>query len=303
MGPNHYQLWQITRGTPAATLRKLHLNMSLASHPDKMNNDPAARDHFVRFTGAYEVLKDREMRSVYDRLGDDGAKLSRKKVLDCNFILREVIFVPYLCRLGFVVLTTFSEPSGDTLEKCMLGLAIVLLFEALLVLEEKEIPVWLFPCNTSHEVVYLMHRLFFAYMNGYQCFVAAAALRVDDRAVRIAELKREQTLNNSIMMTMWSAMCIWKFRDEENGRGGMRKSAHEANDIFRNSIIQDERDVITDEARVLNSVVEQASLVQDENRLRAKYAACEYDSNSSRLFVLFRSLVIFIVASCVFRKR
>ena len=64
----------------------------------------------------------------------------------------------------------------------------MLLIEALLVLQEVQLPGWFLPHHTAHDVVSTMHRLFPAFMNGCRCITTA--FHVDRKAVRVEALEK-----------------------------------------------------------------------------------------------------------------
>lgn len=64
----------------------------------------------------------------------------------------------------------------------------MLLIEALLVLQEVQLPGWFLPHHTAHDVVSTMHRLFPAFMNGCRCI--NTAFHVERKAVRVEALEK-----------------------------------------------------------------------------------------------------------------
>ena len=64
----------------------------------------------------------------------------------------------------------------------------MLLIEALLVLQEFQLPGWFLPHHTAHDVVSTMHRLFPAFMNGCRCITTA--FHVERKAVRVEALEK-----------------------------------------------------------------------------------------------------------------
>lgn len=63
----------------------------------------------------------------------------------------------------------------------------MLAMETMLVIYEVQLPPWLLPQNTPHEVVSTMHRLFPAFMNGCRCITGA--FYMDKRVRRVKALE------------------------------------------------------------------------------------------------------------------
>lgn len=119
-GPNHYQLLNVTRGTPAGVLKKAFRNLSLELHPDK-NKSPTAQEEFRKVKQAYDVLADNELRRAYDLLGDAGVKTASQSVIDHKYIIVQML-VYYASTLIFAFLMTFSESTGDAMGMSIFGL-------------------------------------------------------------------------------------------------------------------------------------------------------------------------------------
>jgi DnaJ-class molecular chaperone len=67
-GQNHYQLLNVSRGTPINELKKRYRLLSRDLHPDR-NRSPTAAEDFGRVKYAFDVLVNPETRQIYDRLG------------------------------------------------------------------------------------------------------------------------------------------------------------------------------------------------------------------------------------------
>jgi len=93
-----------------SVLKKLHRKLSLELHPDK-NKSPTAIEEFRAVDTAFTVLKDNELRRVYEILGDHGVKIAEKSVVDHRYIITQML-VYYFSSLIFTFLMTFSEPTG-----------------------------------------------------------------------------------------------------------------------------------------------------------------------------------------------
>ena len=66
-----YVLLGVSRTAPEAEIKKAYRKLAMEYHPDR-NSAPEAEARFKEITEAYEVLRDSEKRSVYDRYGKSG---------------------------------------------------------------------------------------------------------------------------------------------------------------------------------------------------------------------------------------
>eukprot|EP01035_Chromulina_nebulosa_P030852 gene30852-41042_t len=170
-GPNYYQLLRVTRSSTIGEVKKAYRNLSLELHPDK-NKSPNAANQFRQVKHAFDILSNKEKRREYNRLGEYGVQIAAQAVIDHKFLL--IQFIVYYASSGiFAFIMTFSEPSGESLTMSLFGLISMLLIEALLVLQEVQLPGWFLPHHTAHDVVSTMHRLFPAFMNGCRCINTA----------------------------------------------------------------------------------------------------------------------------------
>lgn len=72
----YYEILEVERQADGATIKKAYRKMAMRYHPDRNPNDAGAEERFKEAAEAYEVLKDEEKRSLYDRYGHDGLKHS-----------------------------------------------------------------------------------------------------------------------------------------------------------------------------------------------------------------------------------
>ena len=66
-----YALLGISRDASEAEIKKAYRKLAMEYHPDR-NSSPQAEAKFKEITEAYEVLRDPQKRSVYDRYGKAG---------------------------------------------------------------------------------------------------------------------------------------------------------------------------------------------------------------------------------------
>ncbi len=65
---DYYDVLGVPRDASAADIRKAYRALARKHHPD-VSKDPDAKDRFAEISEAYEVLRDKDKRARYDRLG------------------------------------------------------------------------------------------------------------------------------------------------------------------------------------------------------------------------------------------
>lgn len=70
---DYYTLLGLKRGASSSDIKKAFRKLGAKYHPDK-NPSTEAQEKFMEINRAYEVLSDKEKRSVYDQLGEEGLK-------------------------------------------------------------------------------------------------------------------------------------------------------------------------------------------------------------------------------------
>jgi len=66
---DYYDLLGVGRGASADEIKKAYRKMAMQFHPDRNPGDAAAEQKFKEINEAYDVLKDDQKRSAYDRFG------------------------------------------------------------------------------------------------------------------------------------------------------------------------------------------------------------------------------------------
>ncbi len=67
-----YELLGAERNASSEDLKQAYRRLAKELHPDRHPNDPNAADRFKEINAAYDVLKDPQKRSIYDRFGHEG---------------------------------------------------------------------------------------------------------------------------------------------------------------------------------------------------------------------------------------
>jgi len=71
---DYYEVLGVQRNADADSIKKAYRKLALQYHPDRNNGSKDAEERFKEATEAYEVLRDPEKRSSYDRFGHAGLK-------------------------------------------------------------------------------------------------------------------------------------------------------------------------------------------------------------------------------------
>jgi molecular chaperone DnaJ len=71
---DYYQLLGVDRSADADEIKRAYRKLAVKYHPDKNNGSKESEEKFKEITQAYEVLRDPDKRSVYDRYGEQGLK-------------------------------------------------------------------------------------------------------------------------------------------------------------------------------------------------------------------------------------
>jgi molecular chaperone DnaJ len=71
---DYYEILGVGRDAPADEIKKSYRRLAMKYHPDRNKDDDGAEAKFKEAKEAYEVLKDGDKRSAYDRFGHEGVR-------------------------------------------------------------------------------------------------------------------------------------------------------------------------------------------------------------------------------------
>lgn len=196
-GPNYYAKLGITRASNPLEIKRAYKKLSLQLHPDK-NPSPDATDKFDEVKQAYDVLMDLELREVYNKFGREGVK-DNKRYDETRFLLEMGIYYVSYGMMAFLL--TLGKKNGEARNWTFTGLLAMMVVEvAVMTSHSNPLPVWLFPRLTEHELVWLLHSVFPAFMNG--CRSLGAYLYVDLDAQTRLLLLALQEQNKDILLVL-----------------------------------------------------------------------------------------------------
>jgi molecular chaperone DnaJ len=69
---DYYEILGVSRDAAADEIKRAYRKLAMQYHPDKNPGDKEAEERFKEAAEAYEVLRDREKREIYDRFGHEG---------------------------------------------------------------------------------------------------------------------------------------------------------------------------------------------------------------------------------------
>jgi len=196
-GPNYYEKLSITRSSTPLEIKRAYKKLSLQLHPDK-NPSPDASSQFDAVKQAYDVLMDMELREVYNKFGSEGIR-QNKRFSETQFLIEVAVFYVSYGMMAFLL--TMGKRSGEARNWTFTGLLAMLVIEvAIMTSQSNPLPAWLFPRLTEHEVVWLLHSLFPAFMNG--CRSLGAFLFVDLDAQTRQLLLALQEQNKDVLLVL-----------------------------------------------------------------------------------------------------
>jgi hypothetical protein len=196
-GANYYSLLQCTRDSNPLEIKRAYKKLSLQLHPDK-NPSPTASDDFDALKRAYDTLLDMELREVYNKFGKEGVD-SNKRFDENRFFMELGVFYATWGMLVYIL--TLGKKSGDARQWCFTGLIVMLIVEiSLMTSPTNPLPSSLFPTATEYEIVWLLHSLFPAFMNG--CRSLGGYLYVDLEKQTRQLLLALQEQNKDILLVL-----------------------------------------------------------------------------------------------------
>lgn len=196
-GPNHYALLQVSRDSSPLEIKRAYKKRSLQLHPDK-NKSPTASDEFDAVKQAYDILMDMELREVYNKFGQEGIS-ANKRFDETQFFIELGVFYLTWGMLSFVL--TLGKKSGDAFQWTATGLIVMLVVEiALMTSSSNPVPATVFPTLTEYEIIWWLHSLFPAFMNG--CRSMGSYLYVDINAQTKQLLLALQEQNKDILLVL-----------------------------------------------------------------------------------------------------
>jgi DnaJ-class molecular chaperone len=72
----YYQILNVDKNSTEEIIKKSYRKLAMKYHPDKNPNDKQAEEKFKKISEAYEVLSDKEKRSIYDKYGKQGLEMN-----------------------------------------------------------------------------------------------------------------------------------------------------------------------------------------------------------------------------------
>lgn len=183
-------------------IKRAYKKLSLQLHPDK-NPSPTASDEFDNVKRAYDTLIDMELRDVYNKFGDDGIR-QNKRFDETRFFLELGIYYLTWSVLCFV-LTLSKKGNGDARQWIYTGMIFMLITEVYLMTSTNQdgssaLPSWLFPQNTEYEMIWLLHSLFPAFMNGCRSLGSYLYVDLDEKTRQLLLALQEQ--NKDILLVL-----------------------------------------------------------------------------------------------------
>jgi molecular chaperone DnaJ len=71
---DYYQILGVSRSADTEEIKKAYRKLALEHHPDRNQGSKEAEERFKEVTQAYEVLRDPQRRTAYDRYGEQGLR-------------------------------------------------------------------------------------------------------------------------------------------------------------------------------------------------------------------------------------
>jgi DnaJ domain len=224
-GPNYYQLLGVTRNSNPLEIKRAYKKLSLQLHPDK-NPSPDAPHQFDTVKKAYDTLMDLEFRQVYNKFGKEGVE-NNKRYDESQFLLEAAVYYVSYGMMAFML--TLGKRSGDARNWTFTGLIAMLVLEVIIMTSQTNpLPPWLFPTFTEYEIIWLLHSLFPAFMNG--CRSLGAYLYVDIEGQTRQLLLALQEQNKDILLVLRDIQIgVQTIQTHGGGGGGLPAVTSTAN--------------------------------------------------------------------------
>ncbi|MBI5287075.1 MAG: DnaJ domain-containing protein, partial [Deltaproteobacteria bacterium] len=84
---DYYEILGVDKNAPEEEIKKTFRRLAHKYHPDKCPGDKEAEERFKEINEAYEVLKDPEKRTQYDRFGPEGVGVGFRGAPDFGFTM------------------------------------------------------------------------------------------------------------------------------------------------------------------------------------------------------------------------
>jgi curved DNA-binding protein CbpA len=196
-GANYYQMLGVTRSSNPLEIKRAYKKLSLQLHPDK-NPSPDAADQFDTVKQAYDVLMDLELRDVYNKFGPTGVK-NNKRYSETQFLLEVAIYYVSYGMMAFML--TLGKKSGDARNWTFTGLLCMLIIEVVVMTSQgNPLPAWFLPQFTEFELIWLLHSLFPAFMNGCRSLGSYLYTDIDEQTRQLLLALQEQ--NKDILLVL-----------------------------------------------------------------------------------------------------
>ena len=109
---DYYDILGVNRSADADTIKKAYRKLALQYHPDRNGGSKDAEDQFREATEAYEILRDADKRSAYDRYGHAGVRGSGAGAGFAGFNFADALEVFMRDFGGFGMGDLFSQAGG-----------------------------------------------------------------------------------------------------------------------------------------------------------------------------------------------
>lgn len=74
MGKDYYKILGVSRDASEDDIKRAYKKLALKHHPDRNKDRPDAKVKFQELGEAFEVLSDKQKKTVYDQYGEEGLK-------------------------------------------------------------------------------------------------------------------------------------------------------------------------------------------------------------------------------------